>query len=246
MCSPCPISAGADTCSATMPTPPILYLTATGKLLAQASNYAAPDKQLEVMVKLLDDHPEYAELTESEEKLEDPVAKAWVHYDLRQLDDAMNLLKNQRSSEAYYLRGLIAIERSNWTDTKQAFRMVTDPKRKFDIQVDNSKRYWMVRNLKGIKRSLHELNTDNPRYTEGRYYLGLAHYHSGEIDLALRIWEQAAKNNPNDPWSLRIDWTYGLAKLGPDQMVTPLERAPSVLGRKYLSPNGNPDLESEL
>ncbi len=228
---------------AALPTPPVLFLTPEGKLLHQLGNHATADEYLAAMTAVLKENPEYGLLTEQEAAVQDPMEKAWIHYELRQFDEALASIKSdQSSSEAYYLRGVIARERGDWTETRRSFRMVTDVARKRDIMIEEAHRYWAMRNFRSMLTVLDGLTAEHPRYMEGMYLLGLAHYHLEETTRAFEVWERAIKHDPQHSWALRLDWTCGLARLGREQMVLPHERPPSLLGRNYLTPNGNPDL----
>ncbi|MGI9519578.1 MAG: tetratricopeptide repeat protein [Pirellulaceae bacterium] len=227
---------------ASMPTPPMLFMTAEGKMLGHASNFLLPDDLLEYLTGKLDENPAYAQLTPAEKAVEDAVQRAWVHYELRQFESAIELLENQQSSDAFYLRGLIAREQLEWPEMKAAFKMVTDSARLNDIKLDQALRYWELRNFEGIKAHLEGVRPDHPRYQEAMYYLGLAWFHTDDREKALELWEAALRHDRSSAWALRLDWTFGLASLNPDEYLSPTDKPPSLLGRRYLTPDGNPDL----
>ena len=223
-------------------TPPLLFMTPERKLLGSASNFLTGQELLDRLVEVLNENPTFAKLTPEEEAVTEPVQRAWLLYELRRLDEAHALLDKQQSSEAYYLRVLIAREQSNWKEMKQAIGMVTDSHRRLDIDVENVLRYWQGRNYEGIKAKGQRVARNNPRYQEAMYYLGLAYYHTDNTDKAIETWTQAIESNPKSAWAFRLDLTQGLVKLDPTQYLSEQDVIPSLLDRRYLCPNGSEDL----
>jgi hypothetical protein len=228
-----------------MPAAPILFITPDGTELGQIDFFCTPDAFLEVLTAVVSGNVAYNELTAAEAALEDPTARARVLYDLRQFDRCLALVEDDQSSEAYFLRGAIARERGEWADMKAAFKMVSDERRKPDIQMHEILRFWEIGNFEGIKSIVTGLNRRFPHYQQAMYYLGLAMYHTGETEEAAKVWEDAILADPESAWALRLDWTRGLAKSGADSPMLSRNSQDSLLKRKYLSPQGNADLKRE-
>lgn len=226
-----------------MPTPPLLLMTPERKMLGYVSNFLGPDELMKRIGEILDENSDYKMLNADERAIQDPVKKARVYYELRQLDKAMELLDQQSNSEAYYLRGLIAREQQDWPQMKASFKMVTEQSRMDDIDIEIGIRYWTIKNYEGLKAKFATIRKDHPRYQEAMYYLGLAYFLTNDPDRCMEIWEQAIETDRKSAWAFRLDWSLGLAKLGPDQFITAYQSLPSVLGRKYMSPDGNPDMK---
>jgi hypothetical protein len=225
-----------------MPTPPVILATPEGKLLSTVSVYVSAADFLDSLASAVAQNEPYGELTASEAGLESRTERAQVLHDLRQLDAALEALGDDQSSHAWFLRGAIAQEQERWDEMDAAFKMVTDDNWKNEISVRELYRYWTIRNLDGIRQLAASLAPDHPRHQEAMYYLGLACYHSGDRDEALRVWGDSIQAHPDTAWSLRLDWTRGQAIRGPDAPM--LEGPPeSLLNRVFLSPHGNPDLK---
>jgi len=225
-----------------MPTPPLLFMTPEKKFLGYASNFLSGQELLEKLVQILDENPYYGQLSQAEKNQEDPIKKARTFLELRRLDDALETLEGQESSEAWFLRACIAREQQEWLEMKTAITRITDADLLDAITVENLLRHWNSKNLEAIKVKAAEVKPQNPRYQEAMYYLGLAHFHSGDSNRALEIWENAIQTNPKSAWACRLDLTRGLVKLNPNVYLSSRDKIPSLLGREYLCPNGSADL----
>ncbi len=228
-----------------VPTPPMLLVSPDKKMLGYISNFLSSDEFLTKLVEILEENPPLNQLLKEEKKIEDLVERARVLYQLRRLDEAVEQLEGQQSSESYYLRVVMAREQERWSDMKAAIPLVTDSRRQQDVAVENVLRYWSIRNYEGIKAKLVGLHAGMSRYQEAAYYLGLAWYHTGEKTKAIEIWQAAVEADRETAWALRLDWTQGLATVGPDRYLSPMDKIPSMLNRKYLTPNGNPDIKKQ-
>ncbi len=225
-----------------MPTPPLLFMTPQKKFLGYASNFLSGQELLEKMIAILDENPIYGQLTAAERALEDPLQKARLLLELRQLDAAMETLEGQETSEAWFLRARIAREQGEWLSMKNSIKMITEKKYLQEIEVENILRYWAVQNLEAIKMKAVDIDNENPRFQEAMYYLGLALFHSNDVDQAIEVWQKAIQANPESAWANRLDLTQGLARLDPGTYLSSRDTIPSVLNRVYLCPNGNDDL----
>ena len=225
-----------------MPTPPLLFMTPQKKFLGYASNFASGQELLEKMIEILDENPLYGQLTAAERELDNPLQKARLFLELRQLDAALETLEGQESSESWYLRARIAREQGELRSMKYAISMITDKEYLAEIEVENILRYWASQNLEAIKMKAPGINRENPRFQEAMYYYGLALFHSDSVEQAIEVWQNAIKANPKSAWAYRLDLTQGLARLDPNSYLSSRDTIPSVLDRVYLCPNGNEDL----
>ncbi len=228
--------------SSVLPTPPVMFVTPEGKSLGALNLFCTPDELFSAMVSILNENENYGRLTDDELLIADPARRATVLYELGRPDDALKMLGDDQSSEGWYLRGAIARERGEWAEMKKSFKMVTDQQRVPDMVMQQIYRCWTQGNYDGIKSLFDEITPTDPRYQEAVYYAGLAHYHSGAMPEALRLWQESIQAHPQSPWSLRLDWTRGLATHGVNSPFLTNNRPESLLGRNYLSPHGNADL----
>ncbi len=228
--------------SATMPTPPFVVMTADGKSLGDVSVFSTADKLLESLALLLHESAEHSQLNDSEKSL-DVIEQANILFELRDLDAAIEMLGNDQSSAAWFLRGMIACERSDWAEMKGAFRMVTDESYFSGMEIQEIHRLWATGNYQALKSRVSTLSEEFPFWDEATYYAGLAYYHSDEIERALEIWEKGITTHPESPWALRMDWTRGIAKYGPERPLMMNHRPESLLGRRFLSPHSAWDLK---
>ncbi len=228
-----------------MATPPLLFMTPERKSLGQASNFLSSDELLESLVTVLNENPEYKELTTAEKLITEPIEKAKLHYELRDLEGAVQALARQQESEAYFLRLKIAREQRNWAAMKACVKLIPDLDLKASIDVENIVRYWQTDNLEGIKAKGARIAKDNPRYQEAMYYVALAEYHTDARDDAKETLLRAIEHDRESAWAIRLDLALGLIKLNPDKYLTPQDKIPSLLGRKFLCPNGLEDLSAK-
>jgi len=225
-----------------LPTPPLLFMTPERKFLGYASNFLSGEELLEKLVQILDENPYYGQLSVAEKNMEDPIEKARALMELRRLPSALETLEGEQSSEAWFLRARIARQQEEWLNMKNAITRITDKQLLAEVKVENLLRHWKSKNLEAIKIKGAEVKPKNPRYQEAMYYLGLAHFHSGDPNRAIEIWENAIQADPKHAWAFRLDLTRGLVKLDPNVYLSSRDKIPSLLGREYLCPNGSDDL----
>ena len=194
------------------------------------------------MVTVLDENPSFKMLTTEERLIEDPVEKAKLYYDLRQLDKAANLLQHRTSSKANHLRMLIAREQEDWRTMKDAVGKLSESEHIQSAEVENLLRYWQIHNLAGIQTRAPAIKPDNPRYQEAMYYLGLSWFHSSDSARAIKVWSEAIEQDRNSAWACRLDLARGLVMLDPSKYLSEQDKIPSLLGRNYMCPNGLDDL----
>lgn len=226
-----------------MPTPPLMVITPDGKFLNDISVYSTADELLESLASIVHDSAELSQLNDSEKALE-AIEQAEALLDLRQFDAALEIVQDDQSSAAWFLRYVVAFERGAWVDMSSAFRMVTDKKYFDEMEIYEIRRAWNKREYEEIKKRYSALAREFPFRDEATYYAGLAYYHSDDVAKALEVWEEGIKAASESPWGLRMDWIRGVAKDGPDKPMMVNHRPESLLGRRFISPRGAWDLKS--
>jgi len=103
---------------------------------------------------------------------------------------------------------------------------------------------WNQEEFEDLRDHLQDFPKDNSRYTEARYYQGLALYHLGEKKQALALWKETIRSNKQDPWIYRADWAYTNVKQGRrgGWVISGNGEVPSPLGRIGYMGGRNPDL----
>ena len=104
---------------------------------------------------------------------------------------------------------------------------------------------WNQEEFEDLRDHLQDFPKDNSRYTEARYYQGLALYHLGEKKQALALWKETIRSNKQDPWIYRADWAYTNVKQGRrgGWVISGNGEVPSPLGRIGYMGRSNPDLD---
>ena len=113
-----------------------------------------------------------------------------------------------------------------------------------DVGPLHAYRLWTEGTFKELKAHLKSLSKDSNRYTEARYYEGLALYHLGQEEKATKLWESTINACSEDPWIYRADWAYCNAKQkGRRMRFSSAGPRTSCLNRiGYMGPK-NPDLK---
>jgi tetratricopeptide (TPR) repeat protein len=242
-----------------VPTPPVLVLTPDGELLAEASNYASEDALLGTLRDVLRDHAGWNALTKEEAEIEAsgaPLPRADLLFDLGREDEARRVLAKEveatASPEAALLLARFCRLGKRWSEMELALAPVRDL-----IDVKDAKtgalaaahhveRAWLLLATDDFDAALEhagQVPEKSARHTEARYVAGLAQWHAGKRDAALRTWKQVIEGCSQDPWIYRADWAYTQAKQGPKSSFGTGGAKVSLLGRIGYMGRGNPDLE---
>lgn len=225
-----------------VPTPPLLFMTPEGDVLAEISNYATEDQVLAVMLKVLGEHPEYAEPDEAEQHAESAVERARIELDLQQYDRAKELLQDEPGDEAAYLLAHIARLERDWDAFERHAARVTGESLRDDLRMERAYRSWLDADYESLLEQVAGFSASSNRYTEARYYEGLAMLHLGDEQEALRIWKETILGRPQDPWIYRADWAYtGLVQKA-QRVFSAGNRGASLLNRIGYMGRQNPDL----
>ncbi|GIW82957.1 MAG: hypothetical protein KatS3mg105_4764 [Gemmatales bacterium] len=226
-----------------VPTPPFLLMNADGKVLAAVNAYASPDQIYEAMRKVLRNHPEYDQPSEEEKKLRSPIERAQVQIDLGNYDEARKILKSVDTDEAHYLLGRLARFGRNWQEMEKQFACVKNDAFSNDILMERAYPLWFGKKFAELRDHLKGFPKSSRRYTEARYYEGLAWYHLGKKDKALEIWKSTITGCTQDPWIYRADWAYTTTKDSARGIFTTAGKRTSLLNRIGYMGRRNPDLQ---
>ncbi len=236
------VAARKELGGASVPTPPLLFMTGEGKVVGEVSNYASPDAVLAKMLSVLKEHPQYDQPTEAEEAIEDPLQRAKLLFELCRYDEAAALLAEHDSDEARYLLCHLARMRSDFDAMEQYASKIDDPVFADDVRMERAYRRWFAGEFQALAAHLTEFPAESPRYTEARYFEGLAHYHQGDTSAADEIWKQTITSCSQDPWIYRADWAYTATRQRGGRFSSGGPTA-SLLNRiGYMGAGGNPDL----
>ena len=230
-----------------VPTPPLLFMNTNGKVLGEVSNYASADVVLAVMQKVLKNHPEFNIPTEAEKNEASPIERAQVMIDLQQYGDARRLLEQHADTDdAQYLLGRLARWRKDWDAMEKHFGKVDDEKLADDLRMERAYRHWEDGGMDKLAEHLKDFPEKSNRFSEARYYEGLAAYHRGGEKKAMEIWKSTITNCGQDPWVYRADWAYSKIKDGPRRSFSTRGERSSLLNRIGYMGRGNPDLKPRL
>lgn len=227
---------------AAVPTPPLLFMTTDGKVLGEISNYADADKVLAGLLDILKKHPEFAAPAEAEKNVKDPIAKAQILIDLQDIDGARRVLEKEKSDEAQYLLGRLARFRGDWAEMDKRFALVKSAEYASDLKMERAYRFWSDGKFDKLRDHLKDFPEKSKRRTEASYYLGLAHFHTGDKKKAMEIWKTTIVKCAQDPWIYRADWAYSEAK-GGSGVFGATGGDGTLLKRIGYLGNKNPDLK---
>ena len=237
------VAARADLGGRSVPTPPVLFMDVRGNVLGEARNYASADAVLAAMHRVLREHPEYNKPGKAERAEKSPVARANVMIDLQQYDAARKLLvKHAGTADAQYLLGRLARWHKDWDAMDEHLEKVDDKDLADDIRMERMYRHWESGDIKKLAEQLRGFPEDSNRFTEARYYEGLAMYHLGDKKAAAKIWKSTIIGCDQDPWVYRADWAYSASKDGDRRFFSAGGNRTSPLKRIGYMGRRNPDL----
>jgi hypothetical protein len=231
--------------STAMPTAPMLVVSSDGTEKAKVNIFLSTTEMLSSLAGVIAPEGKPAPLLRSETGL-DSLEKANVFYEIRQMDRALELIKEDSSPEASLLRGKIACETRDWPAMKAAFSQIPDDRFAEEIEMCEVARSWEIGNYEGIINRVEEIRKNVasfPRAAEAMWYGGVAHYHNGNESAALEMWEQTVRAFPGTLWGMKADRTRGLVKHGLNKPLLMNRQPESLLGKRYLSPFGVHELK---
>ncbi len=216
-------------------TPPVLFMTPEGEVVGEIDNYASAAKVLAKMQGVLEANETYAKPSEGEDANDPEVA-----LDLGKLEEARKLYEKRGDA---YGAGAVARRQQDWDGMEKALEKVRDAKLADDVAVERGYRHWADREFEKLRDACEKIDEKSNRYTEARYYLGLAHFHRGEKEKALETWKAVIKKCSQDPWLYRADWAYCDVTDGAKGMYSADKKGSSCLGRIGYMGARNPDLK---
>lgn len=225
-----------------VPTPPVLLMDSDGNVLGEADNFSKPDRVLEVMLRALKEHPEFGAETEAEAKAVG-IERAELSIDLQDLDGARKALDGVEGAGAAYLLGRLARFRQEWDDMETHFARIDDKALEDDVRMERAYRWWSGREFEKLRDHLKDFPKDSNRFTEARYYEGIALHHLKEREAALKVWKSEIDACAQDPWIYRADWAYTNVQDGGRASFSGAKKSASRLGRIGYMGSRNPDLK---
>jgi hypothetical protein len=166
-------------------TPPLLFMNSKGAVLGQVSNYATEEQVLAAMLKVLRDNPEFNTPSKKEVDERNPLARAQILIDLQKYDEARKLLLGVDSQAADYLLGRLSRFDSDWEAAEKLFMKITDDELADDVRMEQAYRHWHDANFEKLANCLSDFPKESNRFSEARYYEGLAMFHLGKKDQAI-------------------------------------------------------------
>jgi hypothetical protein len=129
---------------------------------------------------------------------------------------------------------------------EEQLAQVKSVERRPDVHMERAYRLWSERRFDALRAHLADFPSGHARFTEARYYEGLASFHLGDIDRAASIWKEMIESVPEGPWEYRADWAFASLKETPRALVTTGDKRVSVLGRVGYLGVRNPDLDGPV
>lgn len=220
-----------------VPSTGIVVMSSQSEVLGEIPADASPDKVLETLLAILKKNPKYAKPSDQEQKVRDPIAKAEILIDLVDYAGARKILAKEKGDKPRYLLGRLARLDRDWKSMHAHFENVKDRAYADHLKMERAYELWYGKKFAKLRDHLADFAKTSPRYSESRYYLGLAHYHLGEKKTATKIWVNMIKGCSQDPWVYKADWACtGSSAFFAGSNDSPLKRA------GYLG-NSSPDLE---
>ena len=226
-----------------VPTPPVLFMTPDGKIVAEESNYATTEKFIERLKQVVRDNPEYMRPGKAEQELVILEDRAQVAIDLLDYARARKELVQADSPRACYLRGHLDRLDGKYDSMKKHFAKVGVGELRDDVRMESAHELWAAGKFKELRSALAKFPTKSNRFSEARYYEGLALFHLDKKTEAQALWASTIKGCPQDPWVYRADWAYCQSKSkGGRRRFSSAGARTSLLNRIGYMGRKNPDL----
>ena len=191
-------------------TPPVVFVTPDGEIVGKVSNYAPTETLIEQMHQVLNANPKFNQWSAAEEKLTD-IEKAQMLVDLQKYEEAAKTIAGDSSEPAQYLLGHLYRVRGDWELAETFLAKVKDNNLLDDVRMERAHRFWSANDFVGLRKALEDFPTESNRYTEARYFEGLALYHQEQTSQAKKIWNDLIKSSKEDRWIYRADWAHSEA-----------------------------------
>ena len=169
----------------------------------------APPEEVFAYLSDLEKHPEWSKPSEEEKKSrKQPIDRAQICLDLQDRAGALAALGENPSDQACYLRGRVARLEGDWKTMARQLDRVMQKDLTDDVRMERAYEPWQEGDFEKLREHLEGFPESSNRYTEARYYEGLAHYHLGEVEGARAIWKTTIQGCAQDPWIYRADWAF--------------------------------------
>ena len=223
--------------SGSMDVNPLLFLAPDGKIVAElSSGEATTAALLATLQRVLKEHAAYARPAPDEAALTGPIERAELAIDLQRDEEADRILESVDTPRAHYLRGRLARWRGDFQAMHGHFAKVGGaPDLVLDCRMEAAYELWQARDFEQLAVHLADFPETSRRYTEARYFEGLARHHAGRTQEARALWRATIQAKPQDAWIYRMDWAWSDTAKNAG--------ATSVLGRiGYFGAYRNPDV----
>ena len=224
----------------------MLFINAKGEVLGEVNNYGTPVEFLQAMLQVLKAHPEYDQPSSADESASSALERAEIRIDLQDYPGAAAILEQEDSAAGHYLLGRLARLQGNWNKMEAHLQRVDDKSLASEVRMERAYCLWFNKEYDPLRGHLKDFPKSSNRYTEARYYEGVALYHLGKKDEALAVWKETIEGGEQDPWIYRADWGYSNVLDGNKTAFSSAEIGSSLLHRIGYIGRQNPDLRGPM
>lgn len=222
--------------------PPRLFaMTPDGEVVGSADNDSSAEEVLKMMLEALEEKPEFAAPAEGEAGLTGLDA-ARLRFELGDLKGALGEAKAIEGPEARLFAAKVLRHRRAWADAAAELDRVTEERFADDVRMERAHGLWHGEKFEELRELLKDFPEKSARYTEARYYEGLACYHLGKKKTAAKIWKATIESREEDRWIYRADWAWADVKQGTRMAFSSADEDRTPLGRIGYMGRRNPDL----
>lgn len=227
-----------------VPTPPILFVTADGALLGEASNYASESEMLGALRDVLRQNSKYAGPSDGEDR-RPRLARARTHHYLGKDEAAIALLSEPRNARENLFLAQIARRAGDLDNAEKILGELDSNVFADDIALEFGLIAFARGDVKTMRVRLAAHSEEGARAPEARYFLGVSLFHLGQHAEARLAWKELVGKYGEHPFSYRADWAFTqTTDNGPAAEPTSFttQGPKSLLGRHGYMGRKNPDL----
>jgi tetratricopeptide (TPR) repeat protein len=227
-----------------VPTPPVLFATADGALLGEASNYASESEMLSALRDVLRQHSEYAGPSDGEDR-RPRLARARTHHYLGKDEAVIALLSEPRNARENLFMAQVARRAGDLDDAEKVLGELDSSAFADDIALELGLIAFARGDMKTMRVRLAAHSEEGARAPEARYFLGVSLFQLGQHAEARLAWKELVEKYGEHPFSYRADWAYTqTTDEGPAAEATSFttQGPKSLLGRHGYMGRKNPDL----
>lgn len=236
---------------------PLMIMRPDGRVLGETIRYDDTRHILGMLRRVLRRHDEFDRPREDEKTAQGPIAKAEILIDLCQVASARALLESVEPEgeegrlyeRARYMLARLARMERGFDEMEEHLKAVKGKEHEDDVRMERAYALWFDKDYEALAAKLRNFPKDSQRYTEARYYEGLAWHLLGKKKKARRIWKDTIEAHPEDPWIYRADRVHWSSKAGPARAGTFMisgGRRRTPLGRISYLAWRNPELNGPL